>query len=140
MCISAPSGHSSKTYTDLLLTGSAKSQLSKTIIPQGEIGMLSKGKIKLAGLRLEQEEIRRRIQDAIDDQYKRFGRLAERAGLFEANVDDDTLEQALRDLAGRFRSDGAAALPAGHGAADVTTATGGREKGKGRHVTNGAEG
>ncbi len=102
--------------------------------------MLSKSKVKLAGLRLEQEEIRRRIQDAVDDQYKRFGRLAERAGLFEANVDDDTLEQALRDLAGRFRSEGAAALPAGDGAADVTSATGGGEKGKGRHVPSRTEG
>ena len=102
--------------------------------------MLSKSKIKLAGLRLEQEEIRRRIQDAIDDQYKRFGRLAERAGLFEVNINDDRLEQALRELAGRFRAEGAATVPAGTSVADVTTATGSREKGKGRHVTSGAEG
>jgi hypothetical protein len=104
------------------------------------VGTVQKGKQRLAAMKLEQEELNRRIARENGEQHRRMGRLAENAGLFEANASDDDLLKGFRELAARFRGQGAAAAPAGDTVGDVAAATVSRSKGKSRDVASPAEG
>jgi hypothetical protein len=104
------------------------------------VGTVEKGKQRLAGLKLEQLELDRKVAAALAEQHRRWGRLCEQAGLFEASGDDEMLLKGLRDLAARFRNTGASAISAGDTIADATTGTAARSKGKSRDVPVPAEG
>jgi hypothetical protein len=98
------------------------------------IGTVQKGKMRLAGMKLEQEELSRKVARELAEQHKRMGRLAEAAGLFDVDVDDDVLRKAFSEIAARFRNQGASAASAGAAAEDLAAAAGPRAKGKNRDV------
>jgi hypothetical protein len=58
------------------------------------IGTVQKGKMRLAGMKLEQEELSRKVARELAEQHKRMGRLAEAAGLFDVDVDGRAISQS----------------------------------------------
>jgi hypothetical protein len=104
------------------------------------VGTVEKGKQRLAGLKLEQMELDRKVAAALAEQHRRWGRLCQAAGLFEISGTDETLVKGLSELAGRFRNTGAPAASAGDTAGDAAAATVPRAKGKTRDVPVTTEG
>jgi hypothetical protein len=102
--------------------------------------MANVAKARIDALKQQQADLHARIVAAEEDRRKRTGRLAERAGLFDLDVDDETLEREFSALAARLRAAGPASVPKGNGAADAAAATAARSKGKGSGVASGAEG
>ena len=98
------------------------------------VGTVEKGKQRIAGLKLEQEELNRKIAREYADQHKRMGRLCESAGLFEVVAADEALRKGFAELAARFRNQGSATPSAGVAAGDAAAATVSRAKGKVRDV------
>jgi hypothetical protein len=102
--------------------------------------MANAAKTKIDALKQQQADLHARIVAAEEDRRKRTGRLAERAGLFDLDVDDETLEREFSALAARLRADCPATVSAGNGPTDPAAPAAARTKGKGVSVASGAEG
>jgi TraC-like protein len=99
--------------------------------------MANAAKTRIDALKAQQAELQARIAMAEEDRRKRTGRLAERAGLFDLDVDEDTLEREFSALAARLRDASAPPLPTSDGPTDVAAAIAARATGKGGRVASG---
>jgi hypothetical protein len=99
--------------------------------------MVNAAKARIDALKAQQADLQVRIGVAEEDRRKRTGRLAERAGLLDIDVDDDTLEREFSALAARLRDAGAPSLSASHGSANVAETIATRATGKSLRVASG---